>query len=151
MDPSVAIRRAEAHDLPQLLELYQQLTVPGDPVATVQQCTARFHALAADPKHVIYVAEAEHKIVGTFALIMLGGLTHGARDSCVVEDVVVEPLSRGHGIGKAMMRFAIDRCAALGCYKLVLSSHLQRESAHRFYESLAFSRHGYSYLMEFRA
>jgi GNAT superfamily N-acetyltransferase len=151
MDVNIAIRRAEREDLPQLLELYKHLTVAGDPVVTAEECAARFRELAADPRHVIYVAESEHRIVGTFALILLGGLTHGARDSCVVEDVVVSPALQGRGVGKQMMRFAMDRCAALDCYKLVLSSHLQRERAHRFYESLAFRRHGYSYLIELGA
>ena len=44
-----------------------------------------------------------------------------------------------------MMRFALDRCRAKGCYKLALSSNAKRERAHAFYESLGFERHGYSF------
>jgi len=36
-----------------------------------------------------------------------------------------------------------------GCYKLTLSSNLRREAAHAFYESLGFTKHGYSFLIEF--
>ena len=34
-----------------------------------------------------------------------------------------------------------------GCYKLVLSSHLQRHEAHGFYEGLGFRKHGFSFLI----
>ena len=44
-----------------------------------------------------------------------------------------------------MMEFAIELCRARRCYKLVLSSNQTREHAHRFYESLGFGRHGYSF------
>jgi hypothetical protein len=44
-----------------------------------------------------------------------------------------------------MMRFALDRCCEAGCYKMALSSNLRRPAAHRFYESLGFARHGYSF------
>ncbi len=142
----IAIREADAADLPRLLDLYRQLAVEGDTEVSADEAAARFAALAADPRHRIHVAEVDRRIVGTFAMIFIGGLSHGARDSCVVEDVVVAPALQGSGIGRQMMRFAMDRCAQGGCYKMVLSSHLQRESSHRFYEGLGFRRHGYSFL-----
>jgi hypothetical protein len=35
-----------------------------------------------------------------------------------------------------------------GCYKMTLSSNLKRESAHAFYDSLGFKKHGFSFLVE---
>jgi ribosomal protein S18 acetylase RimI-like enzyme len=81
-------------------------------------------------------------------MVFVGGLAHGARDSCVIEDVVVAEEARGAGIGTRMMRFAMDLCTGRECYKLVLSSHLDRENARRFYERLGFRRHGYSFLID---
>jgi GNAT superfamily N-acetyltransferase len=46
-----------------------------------------------------------------------------------------------------MMEHALAECRAAGCYKMTLSSGLPRAGAHRFYDSLGFERHGYSYLM----
>lgn len=34
------------------------------------------------------------------------------------------------------------------CYKVTLSAYLKRDRAHRFYESLGFTKHGYSFLLE---
>jgi len=55
---------------------------------------------------------------------------------------------KGQGIGTAMMQFAMEECRKAGCYKLSLSSNLQREAAHRFYEGLGFKKHGFSFVVE---
>lgn len=130
-----------------LWQLYALLAVEGDPVVSRPDAERRFAEILTRPDHAIYMAETGGAVVGTYALAFLPGLTHGARDSGVVEDVVVAPEQRGRGIGQWMMRDALDRCRERGCYKLVLSSHLQREKAHRFYEGLGFSKHGFSFLM----
>jgi len=44
-----------------------------------------------------------------------------------------------------MMAHALEECRRAGCYKLALSSKVKRDGAHRFYESLGFERHGYSF------
>jgi GNAT superfamily N-acetyltransferase len=100
------------------------------------------------PEYRIYVAKTGDRIVGTFALLIMDNLAHMGAPSAVVEDVVVQPDRQGKGIGKQMMQFAIRRCKEIGCYKLSLSSNLKREVAHRFYESLGFRRHGYSYFVK---
>ena len=147
-DADLAIRPAGLSDLAQLLSLYKQLDIEPKPEMPIEQARERFLDLATNSGHRIYVAEFERKVVGTFALIFVGGIPHGARDSCIVEDVVVAPELQGTGIGRRMMRFAMQRCAAGNCYKLVLSSHVNRSGAHQFYESLGFRKHGHSYLID---
>lgn len=142
------IRLATPADLPQVLALCRQLDLPGEPALSELQAQSQFEALTAHERHRIYVAELQGQAVGTFALTFVGGLAHSARDSCVVEDVVVAPRLRGSGVGKRMMAFAMRECAERRCYKLVLSSHLQRDRAHRFYEGLGFRKHGFSFLID---
>ena len=144
----LSIRLALPADVPQLLALYTLLDLEPEPELPIAQAQARFSELALRPGHAIYVAELERQIVGTFALIFVGGLSHGARDSCIVEDVCVVAEMQGTGIGKQMMDFAMSQCADDACYKLVLSSHIKRGNAHRFYESLGFRRHGHSFLID---
>jgi GNAT superfamily N-acetyltransferase len=62
--------------------------------------------------------------------------------------VAVAPHWQRRGIGRAMIRQAIEFCRAKGCYKLALSSNVRRGPAHAFYESLGFRRHGYSFTVE---
>lgn len=141
------IRPASIADLSQVLMLCRQLDLPGEAALTPEDAGARFEALVAQERHHIYVAELHGQVVGTFALAFVGGLAHSARDSCIVEDVVVAPQHRSCGVGAQMMRFAMLECARRHCYKLVLSSHLDREAAHRFYAGLGFRKHGFSFLI----
>ena len=145
---NLTIRIACVADVASLLSLYNLLEVATEPAVTLESAEARFRDLESNPHHRIYVAELGASIVGTFSLIFIPGLSHSARDSCIVEDVVVASEMQGAGIGKQMMRFAMTACVARHCYKLVLSSHVRRERAHRFYEGLGFHKHGYSYLLD---
>ncbi|MBC7733311.1 MAG: GNAT family N-acetyltransferase [Bacteriovorax sp.] len=144
----LSIRLAVPADVPRLLALYRLLDLEAEPELPIAVAQARFRELALRPGHAIFVAESEGQIVGTFALIFVGGLSHGARDSCIVEDVCVAAEMQRTGIGQQMMDFAMARCADDACYKLVLSSHITRGNAHRFYESLGFRRHGHSFLID---
>lgn len=145
---NLTIRTACAADVACLLSLYKLLEGANEPAVPLEFAMARFRDLESNPRHRLYVAELDATIIGTFSLIFVPGLSHSARDSCVVEDVVVASARQGAGIGKQMMRFAMAACVERHCYKLVLSSHLLRERAHRFYEGLGFSKHGYSYLLD---
>lgn len=145
MAPST-IRPAMEQDLDALLALYRLLDVPPEPVLSPEAARHRLRQLLSNPLQRLYVAEREGRVRGTFALTFVQGISHGGRDSCVVEDVVVDAGAQRSGLGRQMMRFAMDQCALRGCYKLTLSSHVNRDAAHRFYESLGFRRHGYSFL-----
>lgn len=145
---TITLRRAQLDDVPQLMALYEALNTGGEPVLDAAAARARFEALTARDEHRIHVAELDGAIVGTYAVVFVGGLAHTARDSAVVEDVVVAPGQRGLGIGRLMMDHAMAQCAERDCYKLALSSHLRRDEAHRFYENLGFRRHGYSFLVD---
>ena len=152
MDPRIVpaqprIRPATGSDFGELQALYRFLHVAGDPEISAVEAKRRYADILGRPEQTIYIAEAAGKAIGTYALIFIPGLTHGARDSAIVEDVVVSPDQRNNGIGKRMMADAMERCRQRGCYKLVLSSHLQRPDAHRFYERLGFSKHGFSFLI----
>ena len=80
--------------------------------------------------------------------MIMDNLAHMGSSSGILEDVVVLEEHRRRGTGQLMMNFAMDLCKRRGCYKIALSCNMQRESAHLFYESLDFKRHGYSFIVE---
>lgn len=80
--------------------------------------------------------------------MIMDNLAHQGAPSGIIEDVVVSERHQRQGIGKAMMQYAMQVCQERGCYKVSLSSNLKRAKAHRFYESLGFQKHGYSFLVE---
>jgi len=138
------IRIATEADLGDLVGLYQQFGPFEDdePSVAVSRMLAR---TSLYPDFKVYVAEIDGKIAGTFALLIMDTLGNRCRPAGVVEDVVVSERARDQGIGRAMMEFALERCRERGCYKMALSSNLSRDAAHRFYESLGFEKHGYSF------
>ncbi|AXK82713.1 GNAT family N-acetyltransferase [Pseudolabrys taiwanensis] len=149
MSDDLAIRPAAASDLPGVLALYAQPGMDDGRVLPLQDAEAIFARFARYPDYTLYVAESDGRIVGTFALLIMDNLGHLGAPSAVIEDVVVDPICQGRGIGAQMMAFAIDRAREKRCYKLVLSSNAKRERAHAFYEQLGFERHGYSFRIVF--
>jgi GNAT superfamily N-acetyltransferase len=115
------------------------------PLDEARQLLARF---ARYPDYTLYVAEQAGRIVGSFALLIMDNIGHLGTPSAIVEDVVVAPEMQSAGVGRVMMEFARRQSAVKGCYKLVLSSNARRERAHAFYESLGFTRHGYSFRLD---
>ena len=143
----IRIRRAEEADLPEVIRLQHQLG-PNEPPMSLDDAAAVFVLMQSYPDNVVYVAELDGAIVGTFTLLVMDKLGHNGKPAGIVEDVVVDEPQRGTGIGGEMMRFAMDHCRERGCYKLALSSNALRTGAHAFYERLGFKKHGLSFLID---
>lgn len=144
-DSPVSCRKATKEDISEVLRLYAQSDLDSGKVLSLSDAERHFERIAGYPDYKIYVASCEGKIIGTFALLIMDNLAHMGAPSAVIEDVAVDPEWQGRGVGKLMMKYALQRCGEKGCYKAVLSSNLKRERAHAFYEALGFERHGYSY------
>lgn len=144
----IIIRKAALSDLPRLLELYKLLDFEPEKELSLDKAQSQFLRYREYPDYCVYVAVSSGVIVGTFALIIIDSVAHGGKPFGIIEDVVVSDDLQGKGIGKEMMLFAMASCKKMGCYKLALSSHLKREMAHKFYESLGFEKHGFSFQLE---
>ncbi len=144
------LRQAEKSDLQSILELYQGLTDDPEDRITLEAAQEKFNKLGTYPDYKIYVAEYGNEIAGTFALLIMDNLAHRGESSSIIEDVVIKKDLQGKGIGKEMMKFAMEISRQKGCYKMVLSSHMRRENAHSFYESLGFEKHGYSFAVNLK-
>lgn len=94
----------------------------------------------------------EHGLpVASFSLMLFSSPSHRGTRQGLLDAVVVAHAQRGRGCGEVIVRHAMDLARAAGCYKLMLSSHLKREPAHRLYEKLGFEQHGISYAVTFEA
>ncbi len=145
---SVLIRQATDDDLEAVLALYAQPEIDNGDLLGIEEARSRFQRFRTYPDYKLYVACLGREVVGTFTLLIVDNLAHRGAPSGLVEDVAVSVEHQGRGVGKRMMRFALDRCREAGCYKMALSSNVRRLAAHRFFESLGFIKHGYSFLME---
>lgn len=144
----IEIREAEEKDLKGILTLYAQPEVDDGMVLSMAQAVEIFKKIKSYPNYKVFVAIINGSIVGSFELLIMDNLAHMGAPSGIIEDVVVSPEYHGRGIGTKMMHFAMEFCKSHGCYKITLSSNLKREKAHKFYESLGFKKHGYSFVVE---
>ena len=141
----LAIRPATRAEVADVLALYAQPDLDRETLP-LEQAQALFDRIQSYPDYDLMIAcTREGAIVGTYLLLIMDKLGHLGAPAAVVDDVVVAPDRQGQGIGTAMMRDAMARARTRGCYKLMLSSNLARERAHRFYEKLGFTQHGVSF------
>jgi GNAT superfamily N-acetyltransferase len=139
---NVVIRLAREADLPAIVALFADDEHPGG-AAPAYAAAGPGHAAALaeierDPNNRVYVAEWEGAVVGTFQLTFIRQLSYGGCLVAQVESVHVCSRARSHGIGAAMMRFAIAEAQGRGALRVQLTSNVQRERAHQFYERLGF-------------
>jgi GNAT superfamily N-acetyltransferase len=145
MTLEIAIREATNEDLAVLVPLYAALDLVGERALSVERAREILGRIRSYPHYRVFVATMAGRIVGAFSLLVMDTFAHTGATAGIVEDVVVDGPWRRKGIGKQMMYFAMDYCREIGCHKMVLSSNMKREGAHRFYESLGFEKYGYSF------
>ena len=143
--PPLQIRDATDDDLPGILRVLAASGIDGGRSFSLAEARAHLTQIRARSNYRLLAAVTANEVVGTYSLILVDKLGKRGTPSGVVEDVAVDPARQGQGIGRAMMAHALEECRKAGCYKLALSSNVKRPDAHRFYESLGFERHGYSF------
>lgn len=83
----------------------------------------------------LFLARLDGRIVGSLTLAVFP-IPTGVR--AWIEDVVVDEQVRGHGVGEALNRAALERSRALGAITVDLTSRPSREAANRLYKRLGF-------------
>jgi GNAT superfamily N-acetyltransferase len=138
----LVIRPASEADLERVVELLTLGAPPGgrvpdeDPGDLAPSRRALREIESGDGD--LLVAELDGRVVGVYQLIVFRHLQARGGRCAEIESVHVHPDQRGTGVGGALMRDAVERARALGCYRVQLTSNAAREDAHRFYERLGF-------------
>jgi ribosomal protein S18 acetylase RimI-like enzyme len=83
----------------------------------------------------LFLARLDGRIVGSLTLAVFP-IPTGVR--AWIEDVVVDESARGHGVGEALNRAALERARSLGAITVDLTSRPSREAANRLYKRLGF-------------
>jgi ribosomal protein S18 acetylase RimI-like enzyme len=91
--------------------------------------------IIAAPASVLFIARVDDRIVGSLTLATFR-IPTGVR--AWIEDVVVDGDARGHGVGEALNKAAIDEAKARGAITVELTSRPSREAANRLYQRLGF-------------
>ena len=83
----------------------------------------------------LFVARVDGRIVGS---LTLATYTIPTGLKAWIEDVVVDGDARGHGVGEALNRAALDEARRRGAKEVDLTSRPSREDANRLYVRLGF-------------
>ncbi|MGK7899125.1 MAG: GNAT family N-acetyltransferase [Xenococcus sp. (in: cyanobacteria)] len=131
-------------DLPILNSLYSEMD--NKSLMAEEEITKIWHQIQQVPNYYIYLAYLENTAIGTFSLLFMPTMMHrGFHRSAILDSVVIHSDYRGQGLGSKMVQQALKISANAGCYKVTLSSNLKRDRAHKFYQSLGFKQHGWSF------
>jgi GNAT superfamily N-acetyltransferase len=141
--PPVVLRRAALPDVPAIIALLadDELGATRDGIRTETDLAVyqqAFGAIDRDAAQLLVVGDADGRLVATLQLMFLPGLSHRGGVRAQIESVRVAAELRGHGLGQAMMAWAIDEARRRGCRLVQLSTNKSRSDAHRFYERLGF-------------
>ena len=139
MSDALALRAARRDDLDALVALYVQLN-PDNAGTPRDALPAIFERILATDGLEILVGELAGRIVATCYLNVIPNLTRGGRSYAVIENVVVDAALRGLGHGRTLMRHALGRAWAGGCYKVLLQTGSRDPAVLGFYEACGFSR-----------
>lgn len=95
-------------------------------------------ALVKSESSTLLIARADDSsIVGVLSLTVYRVPT-GIRS--IIEDVVVDEVARGQGVGEALMRRAMEIAKEKGAAQITLTSNPKRDAANRLYLRMGFMR-----------
>ena len=141
------IRKAEAKDIPSVLDLLHQVLelhaelrpdifIPGTTKYTQDDLVKIFEA--EDRRTYVAVDAADH-VLG-YAFCMIKEQPHATNmipfTSFFIDDLCVDSAMRGQRIGEALFAFVKEEAAKLGCYEITLNVWEGNDGARAFYEKL---------------
>ena len=130
--PIVTVATAVDDDLLRALtHLLSQLS-SSSPAPTAEEVAEIVSSPATD----LLVARLDGRVVGSLTLALFR-IPTGVR--AWIEDVVVDEAARGHGVGEALNRAALDLARSRGAKTVDLTSRPSREAANRLYRRLGFA------------
>ncbi len=135
------IRVATEADCGAMLALYRHLN-PRDPDPDAEAARRAWSALVGSGMATVLVVEKQGALVASCTLVVVPNITRHARPYALVENVVTHAAHRNRGLGKRVLRAALDAAWAAGCYKVMLATGRTDEAVLRFYESAGFERGG---------
>ena len=125
------------NEISSLLELYKQLNPLNE--VTIDEFAANNIWKEIEKYNIkYYIAKENGKIIGSCYICIIPNLTRGGKSIGFIENVITDKEYRRKGIGKNIIKKAIEYAKEQNCYKILLQSGNKRTEAHKFYESIGF-------------
>ncbi|MBT2488739.1 GNAT family N-acetyltransferase [Streptomyces sp. ISL-96] len=141
-------RTATRQDLPAILALLAEEEQVVDPASVVVDAAYEraFEAIDSDSRNEMLVLalaladETGTTVLGCLQATYIPGLGKHGAERALIEAVRVRADRRGGGLGRELIKHAVERARERGCALVQLTSNKRRTEAHRFYASLGFER-----------
>jgi ribosomal protein S18 acetylase RimI-like enzyme len=130
---SVVVEKA-AEVTPELAEAFVRL-IPQLSSSNPAPTASELAEMISSPATVVFIARVDGVIAGSLTLAVFR-IPTGVR--AWIEDVVVDGSARGHGVGEALNKAALDEARSRGAVTVDLTSRPSREAANRLYQRLGF-------------
>lgn len=122
---------------PALVEAFERL-VPQLSTSNPPPTADELALIVASPASILLLAvdrEDDDRVLGSLTLAWFR-IPTGVR--AWIEDVVVDEVARGRGVGESLNRVALERARELGAVTVDLTSRPSREAANRLYRRIGF-------------
>ena len=127
---------ARKEQLPGILALYKQLVPEEEPIE-INKANEIWEKVEQQGTKYFIAADGD-RIVASLYIAIIRNLTRGGNSIGFIENVITDTEYRRKGIGKKLIKMAIDYGKENNCYKIVLLSNVKRKEAHLFYEGCGF-------------
>ncbi len=134
------VREAVEDDLPQLLELYEQLH-PEESFSVNERTEAVWQKILSNKHHVVLMGCIGDRIVSSCHLVIIDNITHGNRPYAVIENVITDERYRGKGYATRLLNYAKASAQHAHCYKMMLMTSSKEENTLNFYKLAGFNGH----------
>ncbi len=136
----ITFRKASRRDVPAIVALLSDDALgAAREAADMAPYLGAFDAMSSEGASHLIVGEIDRKVVATYQITYISGLSLKAARRAQIESVRVSSDLRGQGIGTRMMADAEARARAAGCRLIQLTTNVSRDRAHRFYHDLGFT------------
>ncbi len=135
----MVIRPAEADDSARILELVTAILskeFPGDQAAYATDDLKNLLATYGGPGNSFFVAEENHKVIGTC------GVKAENKQTAILRRFFVDARYRDRGIGSGLLKEALAFCRTSGFREVVIRTSTRMEKAIRLCKQLGFREDG---------
>jgi len=139
----ILIREANESDLPAIQGLLTDLidTLEDAEGVDIEVAVRNFQRVLSDAASYFLVADMNGMAVGFINFTIRQTVLHRS-PSGLIDELVVASGHRGKGVGRRLVLAAIEKCRALGCCEVEVSTEMTNIGASKFYERCGFEERG---------
>jgi len=132
------IRLIKKDELRGLLDLYKHLDNGDATLEDSKTLQDLWNSIYNDPNLYYIVAEQDGLLLSTCTISIIKNLTRGMRPYGLIENVVTHSEYRNIGLGKKVLKKAVDIAKEKNCYKVMLLTGSKKEETLNFYKSAGY-------------